>query len=54
MRAVLDNREAQKDDADRSKALAALNVLLAREAENLVQVSSLLTSTRKYCLMYKN
>jgi hypothetical protein len=29
--AVLDKGEAQKDDADRSKALAALNVVLARE-----------------------
>jgi hypothetical protein len=31
IRAVLDKGEAQKDDADRSKALAALNVVLARE-----------------------
>jgi hypothetical protein len=31
IRAVLDKGEAQKDDADRSKALAALNIVLARE-----------------------
>lgn len=31
IRAVLDKGEAQKDDPDRSKALAALNIVLARE-----------------------
>ncbi len=31
IRVVLDKSEAQKDDPDRSKALAALNVVLARE-----------------------
>lgn len=31
IRAVLDKSDAQKDDPDRSKALAALNVVLARE-----------------------